>query len=180
MKALLLLLTLTTTATAQTTWHNLRFGASREEVRSTLAAQNFPVETSAEGALQSVSDYQLLLPGMRYALPLRADFHFTDAGGLMNIILSLDVPSMRQNFASVGNEEALMLFAASRLNRALADKYGPPLDSQSDCAADAATLAKRPVACTVNWRDLGQSIELNWVTRIPRLFIRYQMLSPDL
>jgi len=180
MKALLLLLTLATTAAAQTTWHNLHFGASREEVRSALTAQSFPVETSAEGSLQSVSDYQLLLPGMRYALPFRADFHFTDAGALMNIVLSLDIPSMRQNFATVGNEEALMLFAASRLNRALADKYGPPLDSQIDCTADAATLAKRPVACTTNWRDIGQSIELNWVTRVPHLFIRYQMLSPDL
>ena len=180
MKTLLLFLTLTTTATAQTTWHNLHFGQSRDEVRTALAAQSLPVETSAEGSLQSVSDYQLLLPGMRYALPLRADFHFTDAGGLMNIILSLDIPSMRQNFASIGNEEALMLFAAARLNRALADKYGPPIDAQSDCTADATTLAKRPVVCTTNWRDPGQSIELNWVSRVPHLAIRYQMLSPDL
>ncbi len=180
MKALLLLLTLATTATAQTTWHNLRFGESRDEVRSALAAQSLSVETSAEGSLQSVSNYQMLLPGMRYALPLRADFHFTDAGGLMSVVLSLDIPSMRQNFASVGNEEALMLFAAARFNRALTDKYGPPLDSQIDCTADAATLAKRPVTCATNWHDLGQSIELNWITRVPRLFIRYQMLAPDL
>jgi hypothetical protein len=180
MKSLLLVLVLATTASAQTTWHNLRFGQSRDEVRSALAAQSFPVETSAEGSLQSVSDYQLLLPGMRYALPLRADFHFTDAGGLMNVVLSLDVNGMKQNFSHVGTEEALMLFASERLNRALTDKYGVPLDSQSDCTADAATLAKRPVACTINWRDPGQSIELNWVTRVPRLFIRYQMLTPDL
>ena len=180
MKYLLLVLVLATTASAQTTWHNLRFGQSRDEVRSALAAQSFAVETSAEGSLQSVSDYQLLLPGMRYALPLRADFHFTDAGGLMNVVLSLDIGGMRQNFSHLGSEEALMLFASERLTRALTDKYGVPLDSQSDCTADAPTLARRPVACTINWRDPAQSIELNWVTRIPRLFIRYQMLSPDL
>ena len=35
-------------------------------------------------------------------------------------------PLHGQNFASVGNEEALMLFAAAKLNRALTDKYGRP------------------------------------------------------
>jgi hypothetical protein len=179
-RSIFVIVALCTTATAQTTWHNLRFGASRDEVRSALAAQSFPVETSAEGSLQSVSNYQLLLPGMRYALPLRADFHFTDAGGLMNVVLSLDVIAMKQNFSNVGGDEALMLFAADKLNRALNDKYGPPLDIQADCAADAATLAKRPVTCAVNWHDPGQSVELNWITRVPRLYIRYQMLAPDL
>src|SRR5947209_19874120 len=108
MKSLLLVLALATTASAQTTWHNLRFGESRDEVRSALAAQSFPVETSAEGSLQSVSDYQLLLPGMRYALPLRADFHFTDAGGLMNVVPSPDIRGMRKNFPHRGSEEAFM------------------------------------------------------------------------
>jgi hypothetical protein len=171
---------LAVSAHAQTTWKGLNFGQNRESVRAALAAQNFDVEVSQEGSLQSVSDYQLLLPGMRNPFPLKADFHFTDAGGLMNITLSLDLAAMRQNFSYVGNDEAMLLFAATRLQRALTDRYFAPLDAANDCATDAATTAKRPLACDIHWHAPTSSVELNWTTRSPRLYIRYQMLAPDL
>jgi hypothetical protein len=181
MRPLLLILLLTGTISAQTTWKNLRFGETRNQVRAQLAAENFTVETSQEGALQSVSDYDMLLPGMRIALPLRADFRFTDDGGLMDITLSLDFAAMKRNFPDVGGDEQLLAFAAERFTRSLTDKYGIPLYKRDTCDADAATLAKTPSAqCTINYRDPAQSIELNWFTHTPRLFIRYQMLAPDL
>lgn len=168
-------------AAAQITWHNVRFGETREQVRSELAAQGFPVEISQEGSLQSISDYNILLPGMRNTLPLRADFHFTDAGTLMDVTLSLDLPAMRRSYPSLGGDEALLAFAYERFNRALSDKYAAPLFVRSECSADGATLAKLPSPmCTVNFRGEGQSVELTWLQRPYRLFIRYQMLASDL
>ena len=181
MRSLLLVLIFATTASAQATWKNLHFGQTRDQVRAQLAAESFPVETSQEGSLQSVSDYDMLLPGMRTALPLRADFRFSDDGGLMDITLSLDFAAMKRNFPNIGGDEQLLAFAAERFTRALTDKYGIPLSKRSECDADAATLAKIASAqCTINYRDPAQSVELNWFTHTPRLFIRYQMLAPDL
>ena len=182
MKALtaLLALTLAATAGAQSTWKNLRFGQSRDDVRNTLTTQGIAVETSQEGSLQSTSDFQLFVPGLRHTLPLHTEFRFTDAGGLMDITLSLDFAIMKQNFPSIGGDEALLNFASDKLTRALTDRYATPISRQADCDADAATVAKRPVACAINWHDPGQSVELDWYTHGPRLFIRYQMLAPDL
>lgn len=174
-------LALTLSAAAQTTWHNVHFGETREQVRSELQAQGFPVETSQEGSLQSISNYNILLPGMRNTLPLRADFHFTDAGTLMDVTLSLDLPAMRQAYPSLGGEDALLAFAYDRFNRALTDKYGVPLFTRSECTADPAALAKIPnPVCTVNFRDPTQSIELTWRQRPGHLYIRYQTLVSDL
>jgi hypothetical protein len=181
LKALLVTILLTVSASAQTTWKNLHFGDTRDVVRSALAAQNFAVETSQDGSLQSVSNYDILLPGMRNTLPLRANFHFADSGGLMDVTLSLDFPAMRHIYPNLRGDDVMLAFAADKFNRALTDKYGIPLFKRAECDADAVTLAKTPNAvCTINWRDPAQSIELDWLTHTPRLFIRYQMLSPDL
>jgi hypothetical protein len=178
-KTLILLLSLgfVSTAQAQNTWKGLHFGDNRDNVRAALTAQNFEVETSQEGSLQSVSDYQLFLPGMRNSLPLRAEFRFTDGGGLMDVTLSLDFAIMKQNFPSIGGDEALMAFASDKLTRALTDRYATPIGRTADCDADS---AKRPLTCAINWHDPYQSVELDWFTHGPRLFIRYQMLAPDL
>lgn len=174
-------LALAASAAAQTTWHNVHFGETRDQVRSELEAQGFPVETSQEGSLQSTSDYNILLPGMRNTLPLRADFHFTDAGALMAVTLSLDLPAMRRVYPSLGGDDALLAFAYDRFNRALTDKYGMPLFTRPECTADASTLAKIPSpVCSVNFRDPTQSVELSWLQRPYRLFIRYQVLASDL
>jgi hypothetical protein len=179
--AFLFTLALATTLSAQTTWKNLHFGQTREQVRSQLASENFPVETSQEGSLQSVANYDMLLPGMRRTLPLRADFHFTDDGGLMDVTLSLDFAAMKRTYSDLGADDQLLGYAAERFTRALTDRYGIPLAKRPDCDADAATLAKQAsTACMINWRDIGQSVELDWFTHAPRLFIRYQMLAPDL
>ena len=168
-------------AQAPTTWKGLHFGQTRDLVRAQLSAEGFPVETSQEGALQSVSNYSLQLPGTRRTLPLRADFHFTDDGGLMDVTLSLDFAAMRRINSDLGGDDPMLLFAADHLYRALTDKYGFPLLRRPECDSDAATLAKQPTTfCSTNWRDTAQSVELNWSTHAPRLFIRYQMLAPDL
>jgi len=183
MKALTLCLTLTlaTASHAQTTWKNLHFGETRTQVRAQLASENFAVETSQEGSLEATSDYDIQLPGMRRTLPLRAGFHFDDGGGLIDITLFLDLAAMKRTYADLGSDDAFLTFAAERFTRALTDKYGIPILKRPDCDADAATLAKTPTAfCAINWRDPGQSIELNWFTHTPRLFIRYQMLAADL
>jgi hypothetical protein len=180
-KTLLLALALTATSSAQTTWKNLHFGPTSNKVRAQLASESFPVETSQDGALQSVANYDILLPGSRRTLPLRADFHFADDGGLIDVTLSLDIAAMKRTYSDLGGDEMLLAFAADRFTRALTDKYGIPLSKRPDCDADAATLAKQSTAlCTINWRDPDQSVELNWFTHAPRLFIRYQMLAPDL
>jgi hypothetical protein len=177
-RSLVFVFALTVSASAQSTWKSLHFGDTRDAVRSALAAQNFAVETSQDGSLQSVTNYDILLPGMRNTLPLRADFHFTDSGGLMDVTLSLDFPAMRRVYPSLGSDDHMLAFAADKFNRALTDKYGVPLLKRPDCDADL-TKTANPV-CTINWRDPAQSIELDWFGHTPRLFIRYQMLSPDL
>ena len=50
---------------------------------------------------------------MRYALPMRADFHFTDAGGLMNVVLSLDDFSRVIRINLIGTFNAIRLAAAA-------------------------------------------------------------------
>lgn len=167
-------------ASAQTTWHGLQFGQSRDEVRQALNGEGIPVEASNDGSLESTSDYQLLLPGMQNPFPLAARFHFTNAGGLMNVVLRLDVTAMRQNFSHVGSDDAMMLFAARQLTRALTDKYGQALEAASDCSAEDAKLSQREARCEINWSTPYESIELDWNTHLPHLSIRYQMLSPDL
>jgi hypothetical protein len=175
----LLALTLATSVRAQSTWKNLHFGQTRDDVRAALAAQSIAVETSQEGSLQSTSDYQLMLPGLRRALPLRTDFRFTDAGGLMNITLYLDIPSMKQDYTEFRTDEALLAFASDKLTRALTDIYAAPLSTTSECETDLNTATK-PIGCTINWHGTGQSIAIDWLTRPSHLYIRYQMLAPDL
>jgi hypothetical protein len=177
---LLLALTLAATAGAQSTWKNLRFGQSRDDVRNALTTQGIAVETSQEGALESTSDYQLFVPGLRHTLPLHTEFRFTDSGGLMDITLTLDIPAMRQNYNEFRTDDALLAFASDHLTRALTDIYAAPVSTTSECDADPATFANKPTGCTINWHGSGQSIAIDWLTRPAHLYIRYQMLSPDL
>lgn len=176
-----LVLALSFTAAAQTTWHNVHFGETRDQVRSELQAQGFPVEQSQDGSLQSTSDYNILLPGTHATIPLRADFHFTDAGALTDVTLTLDLPGMRQTYPNFAGDLERLQFAYEHFNRALTDKYGVPLSISPDCTADGAVLAKIAYpTCAVNFRDAAQSIELGWGHRPGRLYIRYQMLASDL
>lgn len=180
--SLILLAALATAATAhaQTTWRGLRFGDTREAVRSQLSAQNIEVVASQEGSLQSTSDYQLVLPGLTRALPFRLDFRFTDAGGLMDVTLWLDLTAMRQNYSEYRTDDAMLAFASERLSRALNDIYNAPMTESSGCDADAAAFAKGPVECDAHWHAHGQSVALIWHSRPATMFIRYQMLPADL
>jgi hypothetical protein len=188
---LALVVALAASAQAQTTWKGLHFGDSRDRVRSTLAGQGIDVAVSQEGSLESITDYQLLLPGLTRTLPLRADFRFTDAGGLMDVTLWLDVIAMKQNYAELATDDALIGFASDRLERALTDIYGSPLSTSAGCdppapaptpatGAAAPPAPRPPAVCTINWHSPGQSVALDHLTRTPHLFIRYQMLAPDL
>jgi hypothetical protein len=177
---ILVALTLAATAPAQSTWKNLHFGQSRDDVRTALTAQDIAVETSQEGSLESTSDYQLFVPGLRHTLPLHAQFRFTDAGGLMDITLNLDLPAMRQTYTEFRTDETLLTFASDRLTRALTNIYAAPVSTTSECDADPSTFANKPTGCTIDWHGTAQSIAIEWFTHPAHLYIRYQMLSPDL
>lgn len=162
------------------TWHGLRFGETRDQVRADLTAQNIPVETSQEGSLQSTTDYDLFLPGLRYTLPLLSSYHFADAGGLMDVTLRLDLTAMRHNWASLlGPDEAMLRFASDHLAGALAGRYGAPLYHSPGCDPG----NKEPAAsCIIFWNGPDQSIELERYAshQGPQLMVRYQMLAADL
>jgi hypothetical protein len=178
---LLFTLTLAITSHAQATWKGLHFGQSRDEVRNTLAAQHVDVETSQEGSLQSVTDYQLFVPGLRHTLPFHTDLRFTDDGGLMDITLWLNLRALRESYPEYTTDDTLLGFASDRLTRSLTNIYAAPVTTTSECDADPATLAKsQPVGCTINWHSPAQSVSIDWLTHPAHLFIRYQMLSPDL
>jgi hypothetical protein len=178
----LTLLAVATAAHAQqppvSTWHGLRFGDTRDQVRAQLNAQHIPVETSQEGALQSTTDYDLFLPGLRYTLPLLSSYHFTDAGTLMDVTLTLDLAAMRHNWSSLGTDDAMTRFASEHLAGALAGRYGAPLYRSPACDAD----AKEPATCAYFWNGPDQSIllERSPSPHGPHLMLRYQMLATDL
>ncbi len=167
-----------TGATAQTTWKGLHFGELREDVRRQLAAQNIAVATSQEGSLQTISDYDLSVPGLRYPFPMLVSFHFDDASNLADVTLSVDLPGMRRYWAAIGPEEALANFAAEKLTGALSGRYGTPLYRSTACDAE----TKLPSYCIVSWHGAEQTIELERGTNAKglRLLIRYQPLATDL
>lgn len=177
---LAVLVALSTAVQAQsvTTWHGLRFGDTREQVRAQLNAQHIPTETSQEGALQSTSDYDLFLPGLRYTLPMLSSYHFTDAGTLMDITLTLDLTAVRRSWSSLGSDEAITRFLSDHLAGALAGRYGAPLYRSPSCDAD----AKEPATCAYFWNGPQQSILLERSSSAhgPHLLLRYQMLAGDL
>ncbi|MDE1162733.1 MAG: hypothetical protein PW792_12405 [Acidobacteriaceae bacterium] len=161
-----------------TTWHNLHFGETRDQVRTDLTAQGIPVESSAEGALQSTSDYDLFLPGLTNTLPLRSSYHFTPNGGLMDVTLTLDLPAMRRNFAELASDDALIRFASDAMAGALAGRYGAPIYRSPACEGE----SKEANTCAIFWNGSEQSILLER-TASPRgqhLLLRYQMLTSDL
>jgi hypothetical protein len=168
----------TTSASAQATWRGLHFGESLDEVRTQLTAQNMPVATSQEGALQATSDYDLAIPGLRYAFPMRVTFHFDDSAKLADVTLALDLPGMRRYWAAIGSDEALSTFAAEKLMGALSGRYGTPLYRSTACDAD----TKTPSFCIVSWHATEQTVELERGTsaRGMRLLVRYQPLATDL
>lgn len=176
--ALLCIALCTVAAHAQATWKGLHFGQSREQVRAELAAQNIATETSQEGSLQTTADYDLFLPSLAHTLPFHVSFHFTDAGGLMDVSLTLDLLGMRRYWSILGPDEAMIHFAGEHLAGALSGRYGAPLYHTPSCEPD----AKQNSICIVSWRGAEQTVELERLPspRGPRLVVRYQMLATDL
>jgi hypothetical protein len=174
---LLLCFATATSASAQTTWHGLHFGESRDDVRSQLAAQNMPVETSPDGALQTNTDYNLPLPGLLYPFPMVANLHFDTNSLLADVTLTLDLPAMRRDWASLGSDQALYNFADDQLTFALAGLYGAPLYSSVPCNVIAETAS---FPCTILWRGNQQSIELERLSSGRRLRIHYLPLATGL
>ena len=171
---LTLLLSAALGAHAQTTWQDLHFGDTRDHVRSQLGTRDIPTEISQEGSLQSTSDYDLFLPGLPHTLPMLTSYHFTPAGTLMDITLTLDLSAMRRQWSEAPATDDLADFAAQHLGGALAGRYGAPLYRSPSCDA----AAKGPSSCVVFWNGPGQSIALEH--RGPLVFVRYQMLVTDL
>ena len=168
-------LLLATSATqAQATWHNLQFGDTRDNIRAKLNAEGIPTEVSQEGTLQATGDYDIFLPGLSHTLPLLTSYHFTPAGTLMDVTLTLDLPAMRRLWSDAPVADDLADFAAQHLGGALAGRYGAPLYRSPSCD----TPGKEPSTCVVFWNGPEQSIALEH--RGPLVFVRYQMLATDL
>jgi hypothetical protein len=177
----LLILTLalcSTFADAQTTWQGLTFGQTREQAKAQLGAQNFAVETSQNGMLQSVADYDLLLPGFTKAMPFRVDLLFID-DRLIGVNLSLDTAGMHRNFPDIAGED-LLSFAASHLAHTLSAKYGSPLFHDFACDTEPAATHHAGAPCTVSWRGNEQSVSLFWTVHHSTIVIRYTALTTDL
>ncbi len=176
---LLALSLVSASACAQSTWHNLHFGQSRDDVRAQLSAQNMPVETSQEGTLQSTTDFELALPGLRYTLPMLASFHFNDAAQLSDVTLTLDLAGMHRYWATLGSDDTLLAFATEHLTSAISGRYGAPIYRSPACDTDPKT---QPSFCLFSWHGTEQTIEMerHASARGPRLLIRYQPLATDL
>ncbi len=168
-----------TAASAQTTWHNVHFGESRDDVRSQITAQNMPLSTSQDGTLQANSDYELALPGLRYTFPMLVSFHFDKAAALTDVTLALDLSGMKHNWATIGTDEALINFAAEHLTGALSSIYGTPLYRSTACDTDAKQAS---AFCILSWRGNNQTVEIEHsnTSHGQRLLIRYQPLASDL
>jgi hypothetical protein len=177
--ALILILAATTASAQTTTWHGLHFGQSRDDVRTQLADQNTPAETSPDGALQTNTDLALTLPGLLNPIPITANLHFDAATTLADVTLTLDLPAMHRDWASLGTDQALFAFATDQLTLSLAGIYGPPAYTSANCTATTEALTS---ACTILWRGNQQSIELERLPTHngPRLRILYLPLATDL
>jgi len=176
--ALLLSLCLAATSvSAQTLWSGLHFGQSHDAVQAQLTNQNLPVESTANGSLQTNNDYQLPLPGLQYPIPMMVTFHFDTNSNLADISLSVDLPAMRHDWASVGTDDALYSFAADKLSLALAGNYGAPTFNSPACSV-ASELLTAP--CTIQWRTSGQVIQLERVPNGHHLRIEYLPLATAL
>ena len=97
-------------------------------------------------------------------------FHFDTTSRLADIALSLDLPAMRRDWATIGSDEALFNFAADKLSFALAGQYGTPTLASPTCSV-AAQLLTDP--CTLQWRDTHQVIQLQRIPTDHRLRILY-------
>jgi len=170
-------LVLATTGLCQepTTWHGLHFGDTRDHIRTELNQQGIETAQSPEGTLEATQDYDLMLPGLRYPLPILSSFHFTDAGTLSDVTLTINPQSMRKVWASALPGEDLDRFASDHLAGALAGRYGPPIYRATGCDA---TAKSEPERCIIFWNGPNESIVLE--RRSGRVFVRYQMLASDL
>ena len=164
-------------ASAQTLWSGLHFGQSRDAVQAQLTNQNLPIESIASGSLQTNNDYPLPLPGLQYPIPMMVTFHFDTNSNLADISLSVDLPAMRHDWASIGTDDALYSFAADKLSLALSGNYGAPTFSSPACNI-AAELLTTP--CTTQWRTSGQVIQLERVPNGRHLRIDYLPLATAL
>lgn len=160
----LLLLSLAATAASAQTWGGVTLGQSRDAIQSQFNNANLPVESLSDGDLQTNNDNAISLPGLLYPLPMMATFHFDTNSRLAETTLSLDLPAMRRDWASLGSDEALFNFAADKLVLALAGQYGPPVFSTYSCSAEPITAP-----CTLQWneKNIPQVIQLE---RIPTGF----------
>ena len=166
------LIATTAAAHAQSTWQGLQFGQTRDQARAQLATQSFQMEVSQDGMLQSVTDYELYLPGFIHPFPFKVNLRFVE-NHLTNVDLAIDPSAMHANFPEIG--AGTLSFAGSHLAQALAAKYGHPVYRDADCSA-----TNQTADCIVTWRGDNQAISLTWFNTHPGVQIRYQMLSPEL
>lgn len=176
MRLTLLLLLCTASASAQTTWHGLRFGESHDQIVSQLTTQNMPVESTPDGNLQANTDVELPLPGLHYPVPMVATFHLDANSNLADIDLSLDLHDMRRYWAALGPDAALFNFASEQFTLSLAGLYGTPIYTSPGCNI----VSETPPPCTILWHGDNQSIALERTPADHHLSIHYLPIANSL
>jgi len=146
---------------AESTWNNLQFGDSLEEVKQALSKQDLKLEQSDRTWIVK-PDWGLKMPGVKTDL----FFHFTPsllfsgAGKLEVVNLALkDIQP--DDGAGVGQ-----YFAATWIEQQLIAKYGAPATQAGPCNnAPVTDFVSNPrrLACKAVWKSGEQTVTLSWV-----------------
>jgi hypothetical protein len=148
-------------AFAESTWNNLQFGASLEEVRQALSKQDFKLEQSDKTWIVK-PDWGLKMPGLKADLifHFRPSLLFSDAGRLEVVDLVLK-DTQPDDGAGVGQ-----YFAATWIEQQLIAKYGAPATQAGPCNNARVTdfvNNPRKFDCKALWKTGEQTVTLSWV-----------------
>ena len=145
---------------AESTWNNLQFGASLDEVKQALSKQNLRLEQSDKTWIIVKPDWSLKMPGANAVFfSFTPSLHFSDAGRLEVVDLALkDI----QPDDGVGVGQYL---AVTWIEQQLIAKYGTPAIQAGACNSVNATDfvdSQRKLDCKAVWKAGEQTVTLSW------------------
>lgn len=149
------------TPAAQGTWHDLKFGMSLADVRSSLAKEGLTLERSEDG-WDVKPGWDAKLPTSRIKFHFAPRVMFSETGTLWRVDLNLDVP---KHAAEGSGPKVLTGVAAAAIHKQLVAKYGAPIVKEGVCDKVASTdLVGGPghLECETVWSPQGQSVTLVW------------------
>ena len=177
------------TAIAQTTWRDLRFGMTEEEVRkvydgtvrklseeevSNVYTERFQEEAKSEDILEDVGQK---LEG----LPTRARLVFDKKS---NTLRRIDLTANKPFEGRPDGSEVTgaSLAAIEMLNRDLSEKYGRAVTEAGACNATRVVSALS-FSCKKMWKSEGETITMQWFffyKRLDSVFLVYKPLPKDI